>query len=152
MKKSRRTQRGNVKVISHASSKQGVPPSRGLNTYGIKGAISHASTVIVLQRSRVEKSERYRASILSTSSLASLHVSRFFFAQSMWHLAYAICKISVSDLARKLNNGASLTMYRLRSSSFSSWKRFRSFSTPALASLTSCSDTSSACSNYASVK
>ena len=78
---------------------------------------------------------RYRASILSTSSFASRHVSRFLYAQSMCHLAYAIA------------TGHSLTMYRLRSSSFSSWKRFKSFNTPALASLTSCSDTSSACSS-----
>lgn len=34
----------------------------------------------------------YRTSILSTSSFASFHVSRFFFAQSTWHRAYAICK------------------------------------------------------------
>lgn len=32
----------------------------------------------------------YLTSILSVSSLASVQVSTFFFAQSMWHLAYAI--------------------------------------------------------------
>jgi len=41
------------------------------------------------------------------------------------------------------------TMYRFKSSSFSAWNLFRSLNTPALASLTSFSDTSSACSNYA---
>lgn len=44
--------------------------------------------------------------------------------------------------------GALHTMYRRRSPSLSFWKRLRSWSTPALASLTSFSDTSSACSNY----
>jgi len=43
------------------------------------------------------------------------------------------------------------TMYRLRSSSFSFWKRLRSLRTPALASLTSFPDTPSACSSYTGV-
>ena len=41
----------------------------------------------------------YRTSILSTSSLASLHVSTFFFAQSMWHLAYAIFRRRLASSA-----------------------------------------------------
>lgn len=49
--------------------------------------------------------------------------------------------------ARVRGNGRSRTMYRLRSSSFSCWNRFRSFRTPALASLTSFSATSRACSS-----
>lgn len=42
-------------------------------------------------------------------------------------------------------------MYRLRSSSFSHWNLFRSFSTPTLASLTSLSATPKACSSYTHV-
>lgn len=41
-----------------------------------------------------------------------------------------------------------LTMYFRRSSSLSPWNRLRSFSTPALASLTSFSDTVKACSSW----
>ena len=93
----------------------------------------------------------YRTSILPTSSLASLHVSRFFFAQSMWHLAYAIYQQNVS-FPSAMPRRETPTMYRLRSSSFSSWKRFKSFNTPALASFTSCSQTSSACSSWPNVR
>lgn len=90
----------------------------------------------------------YRATILSTSSLASVHVSRFFRAQSKWHRAYATYTINLVSLDRDRREvGALHTMYRRRSASLSFWKRLRSWSTPALASLTSFSDTSSACSN-----
>lgn len=59
----------------------------------------------------------YRTSIFSTSSLASFHVSRFFLAQSMWHRAYASYTCCQSLIYS--GDSVSITIYRLRSSSFS---------------------------------
>ena len=65
------------------------------------------------------------------------------------NVASSICNLSTKgQIKLSLNGTATITMYRLRSASFSAWKRFRSLSTPALASLTSFSQTSNACSSY----
>lgn len=55
---------------------------------------------------------------------------------------------SMSAVCKVMPETKRHTMYCLKSSSFSLWKRFRSFNTPELASLTSFSDTSSACSSW----
>ena len=47
----------------------------------------------------------YLTSILSTSSLASFQVSTFFFAQSMWHLAYAIFKLRLASFLSNPGGG-----------------------------------------------
>lgn len=93
--------------------------------------------------------------ILFTSFLASSHVSWFFFAHSIWLFAYAsyLCQLSVSKFPLHISNRerpkdrCKLTIYRFKSSSFSDWKRFRSFRTPELASRTSCCETVCACSS-----
>lgn len=68
----------------------------------------------------------YSSSILSISALASSHVSLFFFAHSIWLLAYASCHVAQIVSTNHLYNdsngnhipGLRLTIYLFRSSSF----------------------------------